>query len=118
MNCMKCGREVGENQVFCPECLADMDQYPVKPGTAVHIPSRKAAPQRKAAPKKKQITPEEQNLRLRKVIRFFAGLWLVTLLIAAALAYPAYRYLTEENHFLPGQNYSVIGEQLTPENPD
>ena len=115
MNCMKCGREIGEDSVFCQQCLADMDRYPVKPGTAVHIPVRKAPPPRKNVPKKKQITPEEQNLRLRKVIRFLLGLWLATLLVAAALAYPAYQYVIEENHFLPGQNYSVIDEALTPE---
>jgi hypothetical protein len=112
---MKCGRQIGEDRVFCPDCLADMEKYPVKPGTAVHIPVRKATHPRKNPPKKKQAAPEEQVLHMRKVIRFLAGLWLATLLIAAALAYPAYRYLTEENQFLPGQNYSVIDEQLTPE---
>ena len=35
MSCMKCGKEVSEDQVFCPECLAEMERYPVKPGTPV-----------------------------------------------------------------------------------
>lgn len=114
MHCMKCGREIDEGRAFCPECLAAMDNYPVKPGTVVQIPTRKDTP-RNSAPRKKPLTPEEQNLRLRKVIRFLLGAWLVTLLIAAVLAYPAYKYMIEENHFLPGQNYSVVGEALAPE---
>ena len=114
MHCMKCGREIDEGHVFCPDCLATMERYPVKPGTAVHIPVRKDPP-RKTALRKKSLTPEELNLRLRKVIRFLLGAWLVTLLLAAALAYPAYQYVIEENHFLPGQNYSVVGEGSVPE---
>ena len=115
MHCMKCGREIDEGRVFCPECLADMENYPVKPGTAVQLPVRRNLP-KKTPPRKKTATPEEQNLRLQKIIRFLLGAWLVTLLIAAILAYPAYKYVVEENHFLPGQNYSVVGEALAPEN--
>ena len=40
MNCVKCGREIPEDQVFCEICLTEMENYPVKPGTAVHIPPR------------------------------------------------------------------------------
>ena len=40
MSCMKCGKEVSEDQVFCPECLAEMERYPVKPGTPVLLPHR------------------------------------------------------------------------------
>ena len=113
MYCMRCGREIGEGEVFCSECLAEMEKYPVKPGTAVRLPQRSAVPhQRKAAPRKKQPTPEEINAKLRKLLRLFIALWLVTLLVAAALAYPAYQYVIEENHFLPGQNYSVFEEIL------
>ena len=112
MNCMKCGREIGEDRVCCPDCLENMEKYPVKPGAVVQIPVRKE-PSRKQAPRKKQLTPEEQNLRLRKVIRFLVTAWLVTLLVVGALAYPAFRYFTEENSFLPGQNYSVIDESFS-----
>lgn len=113
MHCMRCGREVDEGHVFCSECLTEMGKYPVKPGTAVRLPQPGSSqPQRKQIPRKKQPTPEEMNLKLRKLLRFFVTLWLVTLLAAAALAYPAYQYIIEENHFLPGQNYSVFEEIL------
>ena len=40
MSCMKCGKEVSEGQVFCEECLTEMERYPVKPGTPVLLPHR------------------------------------------------------------------------------
>ena len=40
MNCMKCGREIGENRVFCDLCLADMEKYPIKPGIAIQLHPR------------------------------------------------------------------------------
>lgn len=40
MNCLKCGKETAEGQVFCPECQEIMAQHPVKPGTAIHLPQR------------------------------------------------------------------------------
>ncbi len=45
MNCMKCGAKIEHDQVFCPDCLAEMEKYPVKPGITVQIP-----PQRKSKP--------------------------------------------------------------------
>ena len=109
MNCMRCGREIGEEQVFCTDCLVDMEQYPVKPGTVVNIPQRPTNPvPRKTVVRKKAPTPEETILKLRKRLRFFVIAWLVTLLATAALAYPAYQYVVEENHFSTGQNYSVF----------
>lgn len=39
LNCLKCGREIEEGQVFCNDCLVQMAKYPVKPGTAVQLPS-------------------------------------------------------------------------------
>ena len=114
MYCMKCGQEISEGRVFCPDCLADMEKYPVKPGATVILPQRfQTAAQKKQPAKKRVPTPEELLEKYRKLLRVSLGLWLVTLLLAAALAYPAYLYVVEEEHFLPGQNYSVF-EQMLP----
>ena len=40
MNCMKCGVEIPEQQVFCDHCLQIMEQYPVKPDAHIHLPKR------------------------------------------------------------------------------
>lgn len=110
MNCMKCGREIEEGQVFCVECLEVMARYPVKPGTAVVLPKqRKEAPVLKRAPiRRKILTPEERIVKLRKSLRGWVIAWVVTFLLLCAALYPAILYLKEENHFHLGQNYSVI----------
>ena len=56
MNCMKCGREIREEQVFCPKCLELMEQHPIKTDIAVQIPRRPEAPAKKTQPRKKVRT--------------------------------------------------------------
>ncbi len=110
MNCMKCGREIEESQVFCAECLEVMAKYPVKPGIAIQLPHRKDAPVlKKMHIKRRQTpTPEEQIQRLRKRVRTFVILWIVTLALLAATIYPTMQYFFGEDILLPGQNYTTI----------
>lgn len=84
MNCMKCGRELKEKQVFCDSCLADMEKYPVKPGTPIYLPVRTVEPAAKKHParKKQALKPEEQISRLRISVRL-----LLLALIVALLAF-------------------------------
>ena len=74
MSCAKCGKKTEEGSIFCPECLEVMKDYPVKPGTPVHIPVRQETAERKQTRAKKERTPEEQISFLRKLVR-----WLVIL---------------------------------------
>ena len=114
MFCMKCGREIEEDQVFCYDCLRVMAQYPVKPGTVIQLPKRRETPaSRKTFSWRKTLTPEEQILKLKKQLRVATVMILVLLLLFCAALYPAYLYAIEEEHFLPGQNYSLI-DSLTP----
>lgn len=114
MFCMKCGREIEEGQVFCVDCLRQMAKYPVKPGTAVLLPKRReSVAARRPVSRRKTLTPEEQIRKLRKGLRVMVILWLVTFLLFAASLYPAISYILEDDHFLPGQNYSLI-ESLLP----
>ena len=113
MNCMKCGRDIGEEGVFCIDCLKDMAKYPVRPGTAVHLPKRPAyTPARRVAAKRKTISPEEMVKKQRKLIRLLSTALAIVSLLAALLAYPAISHLLENEDFLIGQNYSVIQDLL------
>ena len=109
MNCLKCGREIDAKDVFCPMCLEDMEKYPVKPGTAVHIPARKdepAAP--KPQPKKKTLTPEQQVVKLRKKLnRLRVTLILVLLLVLAGVLGGLQLLKTAYESIPKGQNYSA-----------
>jgi len=74
MYCLKCGKETTQSNVFCDCCLDSMDKYPIKSGTAIHLPHREvAAPVKKAAARKRPLSAEEQVTMLKKTTR-----WLIT----------------------------------------
>ena len=108
MNCMKCGTEIKGSGVFCEDCLAIMDKYPVKPNITVQFPVRPVTPSsRKKAKRQRSIKPEDQIRHLKKVRN-----WLIALLITALLAFAAsslmvLHLLSDEDGFDIGQNYET-----------
>lgn len=110
MNCMKCGREIEDGQVFCADCLEAMEKYPVKPGIAIQLPNRKETPALKKVHirRRQPPTPEELIRRLKKRVRAFVILWLITLAMLAATIYPTIQYFFGEDMPLPGQNYNTV----------
>ena len=105
MQCMKCGREAEPHQVFCPECLAVMEKFPVKPGTHVTIPVR---PKREYVPQVKKEKPEEIILRLQKKVRALAITAAVLFAALSLSAFLLYVQLTapQEGPAI-GSNYST-----------
>ena len=105
MQCLKCGRDTAEGQVFCAPCAKDMEKYPIRPGTPVAIPTRpKRAPRAAQQPK-----AEEQLARLRTRlcrIRICAGVLLLALI--ASLSVLGYTLWNQEEGFSIGQNYSTV----------
>lgn len=82
MYCLKCGKTCKD--VFCAECVQNMENYPVKPGTPVSIPDREAYfTQKKAQQPKRKATAEEQNASLRKLLKFVLFMWGITALALA-----------------------------------
>ena len=108
MNCMKCGRELKTSGVFCEDCLADMEKYPVKPNITIHLPYRPApAPVRKR--KQKYVKPEDQIRHLKKVRNWLIGLLIVAILAFAASAAMLLHLLdVDAEDFGIGQNYGTI----------
>ena len=108
MQCFKCGREIQAGDVFCGDCLTDMEKYPVKPGTPVLIPKRpETVPPKKQAPRRPAAVPEEQVKRLKHRLRLVSALLALTLTIGGALAWLGYNYIVElRSKRPPGQNYS------------
>ena len=107
VKCMKCGKSIRVGQVFCEECLTDMERHPVKPGTPVLLPRReKQAPVKRS--RKRIRKPEEIIHRLRRTV-----LVLMALVAALAIALSICIHLlmtrseiTKPNE-LPGQNYGT-----------
>ncbi len=113
MNCIKCGRELSDTQVFCPRCLEQMEQYPVKPGTPVLLPPTR--PNGQARPKKHQKTekkPEEQVQALRSALSWLTAALVVALLAFALCAGLLLHSLTQKEESPKiGQNYTLITEE-------
>ena len=80
MNCMKCGKEIGEGQVFCEDCLGIMSQYPVRQGTPIHLPNYASSAEKKVVTKKRQPTAEERLVRFQAATR-----WLSIALVSSLL---------------------------------
>ena len=112
MQCMKCGREIPSGSAFCEECVAQMDKYPIKPGTIVQLPRRsRQSQQKKTNTRRGSMPPEEQVARLKRSVRFLIILWLVTVLTVGAVGYWfAKKYEEKSESYLPGQNYSSMTE--------
>lgn len=110
MNCMKCGVELKNSGVFCEECLADMEKYPVKPNITVTLPDRQTVDVYRRRPRKqKHIKVEDQVRHLKRVRN-----WLIVLLIVALLGFAAtsmmilYLLNGETIDLNIGQNYETV----------
>lgn len=71
--CLKCGKKAEDRSVFCVDCLATMDQYPIKPGTVVHLPRRQPIRE----PKNTDFEETPQSVQLasqRSMIRWLTGI--------------------------------------------
>ena len=108
MNCLKCGRDIPEGQLFCESCLEVMAKYPVKPNTAIQLPHRTAAVKKQQPKRRQGPTAEEKLQTARRFLRRVTILWLITLGLLIASLFPAVKYLVGDRIRLPGQNYSTF----------
>lgn len=81
MHCLKCGKETGEQDVFCSHCLEVMDQYPVKPGTAIVLPHREAEAAEKKQPRHRELSIKDLLQNQKRTIR-----WLLVTVCALLVA--------------------------------
>jgi len=107
MECLKCGRETVDKEVFCAECLKGMKNSPVSSSTPVVIHQR-PEPQRKA-PLKKAPKPEEVIAGLnQKIKRLSISLAVMSLLFAIAAGALGYVVWAEMEDMDIGSNYSTV----------
>ena len=113
MRCLKCGKEIGESLTFCESCLDSMSQYPVKPGTVIHLPrTQPEAPAKKSASRRRTPTLEEQLSHLKKLLH-----WLVALLciMSVLLGIAIGMLLHSDDAPMPekvvGRNYTITTQR-------
>lgn len=107
MRCMKCGREIQNEAVFCQSCLQEMEKYPVLPGTVVQLPRRKEPTLLKKMPKRHVPTAEEQIVVLRKWVLGLSIALAVCIVAIVLMFKPTMHYVLDE-HVEIGQNYSSV----------
>ena len=106
--CLKCGKETTEKAIFCRQCQDNMVQYPVKPGTVIHLPKRQNTPEKKL---EHYVEPdhEGQILSLRKTVRFLVALVAVLSILLTATAFMLLRTMSQEKPVPPiGRNYTTV----------
>ena len=110
MTCMKCGVEIPENQVFCDQCLSVMEQYPVKPGTHIHLSKRALETEapKKVVKKKRAPSPEEQIAALKiKVLRTRLIAVILAFLLCIASAFLALKVFEDSYSPVTGRNSTI-----------
>lgn len=117
MYCMKCGREIQEGNVFCQDCLAEMEKYPVRPDTVVLLPRRREPFLIKKPPKRHVPTPEEQLAVLRKCVMILTILLAVCVTAIILMFRPTMHYVLDE-HVEIGQNYSSVTSTVSASTPN
>lgn len=110
MNCMKCGVEIPENQVFCDHCLSVMEQHPVKPSAHIHLPKRALAEDgpKKPVKKKRTLPPEEQISALKlKVLRLRLVVVILAFVICVVSGFLAVKLYEDFTTPVTGRNYTI-----------
>lgn len=112
MQCLKCGRDTQDKEVFCPDCLRVMASSPVKPDAVVNLPHR--APVKKQAPAKKPPKPEAVIARLNKSVRRLR-IAVAILCVLFALTTGALSFFLYQSYSQPdiGSNYNTISSDPT-----
>ena len=111
MECLKCGRETRDKDVFCPQCLTVMENAPVKPDTPVILPQIRSS--EKKSPAKKQPKPDETIARLRSTIkRLWAAVALLAVLFCACVGTLTFLlYRSYNSAPVIGSNYNTISPE-------
>lgn len=106
--CLKCGKKTEDRAVFCSECLAVMEQYPVKPGTVVHIPRRPPRSETKELDTFDQSAQTELISHQRGMIRWLTAMIAVLSLLLVVTAMLLIHTL-DNQQTLPaiGRNYTT-----------
>ena len=111
VNCMKCGRETKDDDVFCLECLDHMERHPVAENMLVYVPTAKdrAAAEKKLTVTHPVISEEDQVKRLHRkveILRLLVILFVGASLFFGILSMETLHELKLSN--LIGKNYTTI----------
>lgn len=111
MYCLKCGREIEGQQVYCDGCLEIMDRYPIKPGTPVQLPKKNPIITQKKQSRRNTPSLEEQLRRMRRMVSVLILLLLGVSLVASYFIYQYFQPEQVAEEPSPGQSWSVASDE-------
>lgn len=107
MNCLKCGRDIAEDEVFCVDCRLEAQRYPIEPNTVVFLPSPKKQETARKSSRRRALSTEEQFKSYRRRLSLMTAALVVAIGVIVALSFPAVSYLTRD-YYAKGQNYTSM----------
>ena len=109
MECLKCGKKTKDEQVFCEQCLAAMDAYPVRPDIHIQLPNRPIADTpKKSGKKRRSLSPEEQAIYYRRRSRRLAVLCVALVAVLCVTAAMLAHLIMHPEDAELGKNYTFI----------
>lgn len=106
--CLKCGKTTDVSSVFCAECIAVMDQYPIKPGTKAHVLPRPKQPEYKVPESYREAANRAQLQQAKRSIRWLMALAVLLLALLLLSTWMLIRSLDESQEVPPiGRNYTT-----------
>lgn len=106
MACLKCGRET--ERMFCDHCRAEMEKYPVKPGTIILLPKTRKPVSGRKATRRPAVSLESRIVHQQKVIRGLVMMVVGLIVLLLALGSTAYGFYKNSQTRPVGQNYSTV----------
>ncbi len=89
MKCMKCGKKYSAEQVFCDDCLAEMEKYPVSPETPIVLPPKANAEPVKHSASSRKLHRDKDTISVQRNWMIFlitmCGLLAIALTIAVSM---------------------------------
>ena len=111
MQCLRCGRETENEQVFCFACEALMAKHPVKPNTVITLPERSIRMRHIASrkPQKEEVENTDHLHRTIAQLRLWVCLLMAALILCVATL--TWQELRQTSKPSIGQNYHSATEQ-------
>lgn len=105
MACLKCGRET--EQMFCEDCRAVMEKYPVRPDAILLLPKARSATAHKNPVRRQAISADAQIAALKHTVRALIIALVVLTLIVLAESAVVFHIVNGRDARPLGQNYST-----------
>ena len=111
MACIKCGKKTKGDQVFCNDCLASMEAYPVKSDVPIQLPNRSATnTQKKAGKKRRNPSIEDQVVSLRRTVRVLVALIALLVSLLCVAGYMLFLLNDQPESSSVGKDYTYVGD--------